>query len=93
MGYRNRRKYLIALAVSLDGDFVQFSFGHNSNLGVEVNTKINIKYNELNWNQYYLFIKNNLKIFLNSYLFSNLLSVHDDFWGLDANFWHIVYIY
>ena len=45
---RKRRKYLIALAVSLDGNFVQFSFGDNSNLGVEVNTKSNIKYNELN---------------------------------------------
>ena len=35
-----KKKGLVALAVSLDGNFVQFSLGDNGNLGVEGDAKM-----------------------------------------------------
>ena len=34
-----KKRGLVALAVSLDGNFVQFSLGNNGNLGVEGDAK------------------------------------------------------
>ena len=42
-------KYLVALAVSLDGNGIKFGLGDNGNLSVEVDAKIENKFSDTSW--------------------------------------------
>ena len=71
--------HLIALAVSLDGNGIKFGLGDNGNLSVEVDAKI------YNW---WHFLVTNSHIGDKN---KNLLSGHNNFWGLNTDLGHFVF--
>ena len=71
--------HLVALAVSLDGNGIKFGLGDNGNLSVEVDAKI------YNW---WHFLVTNSHIGDKN---KNLLSGHNNFWGLNTDLGHFVF--
>ena len=73
--------HLVALAVSLDGNGIKFGLGDNGNLSVEVDAEIKIRLMTLLVTK-----KSNCWQTI-----KNLLSGHNNFWGLNTDFCHFVF--
>ena len=82
--------HLVAFAISLDRDGVKFGLGDDGDLSVEVDAKIKISFwGNCQGNSTKLFglweVDLSIRV---AYLLEYLLSGHDDFWGLNTDFWH-----